>query len=416
MSAVTEVEERAARNAVLSPASLLARAERLARDLAAHAAARDLAGEPAREAYADAYARIRADRLGALRVPARLGGAGGSVRDLATLVITLASGDSSVAQALLPHFVFVERTLLMATPAQVDDYLGRIAGGALVGGASAERGTGVRGEVHTLLRREGNGYRLDGIKHYSTGALIGDLVKVTAVDDAGDSVLVVLPAGREGIRLLDDWDGMGQRGTVSGTSHFENVAVAGHEVLRTQRWSTERHHTGAASQIVHCGIQVGIALAALRDAVAWGRRGLRGVKESGVAKPQDDPYVLQVLGDISAQAEAARALTLHAADQVDAAARARFGDEASAEDVARLAAHASVVTAQAKVIATQAGLHAGQALFDVGGAATTLREHNFDRHWRNARTHATHDPVAYKLKAVGNALLNDVAPPVSYLY
>ena len=32
------------------------------------------------------------------------------------------------------------------------------------------------------------------------------------------------------------------------------------------------------------------------------------------------------------------------------------------------------------------------------------------RHWRNARTHASHDPVAWKYHHVGNYLLNDVMP------
>lgn len=33
------------------------------------------------------------------------------------------------------------------------------------------------------------------------------------------------------------------------------------------------------------------------------------------------------------------------------------------------------------------------------------------RHWRNARTHASHDPVAWKYHHMGDYMLNDVLPP-----
>jgi hypothetical protein len=37
--------------------------------------------------------------------------------------------------------------------------------------------------------------------------------------------------------------------------------------------------------------------------------------------------------------------------------------------------------------------------------------YDLSRHWRNARTHASHDPVAWKYHHIGNYLLNDVLPP-----
>ena len=38
-------------------------------------------------------------------------------------------------------------------------------------------------------------------------------------------------------------------------------------------------------------------------------------------------------------------------------------------------------------------------------------KYDLSRHWRNARTHASHDPVAWKYHHVGNFMLNDVLPP-----
>lgn len=43
--------------------------------------------------------------------------------------------------------------------------------------------------------------------------------------------------------------------------------------------------------------------------------------------------------------------------------------------------------------------------------AEAAARHDLSRHWRNARTHASHDPVDWKYHHVGNYLLNHVLPP-----
>jgi len=395
----------------LSVAKLLEQGRALARELAAESAEYDQLGK----ANFSAFARVSQSRLGAIRVPKYYGGAEGSMIDLVTLIIALASGDPSVAQGLLPHFVFVERTLLMADEQQKQLFLRQISDGKLVGGASAELGGRFRGEVRTLLSAEGNHYRLNGEKHYCTGAGMGQLLKVLAVDENGESVLVVIPANRAGVVIHDDWDGMGQRGTLSGRTGLQNVRVEPPEVMRVQRWQTQRHHTGAASQIIHCAIEVGIAQAALADAAQWARHHTRAVKESGIAQASADPYLLYTVGEIAARVHSAEALVYAATEKIDQAATARFAS-LSAQEIEQRAIDASIMTAEAKVIASEAALFACQSLFDVGGAAMTRRLHGFDRHWRNARTHTTHDPAAWKYRAIGDYLVNQQPPPISYLY
>jgi alkylation response protein AidB-like acyl-CoA dehydrogenase len=101
---------------------------------------------------------------------------------------------------------------------------------------------------------------------------------------------------------------------------------------------------------------------------------------------------------------------------VDRAAHARFSGVHDASEIENLTVQAAIAVSEAKIITTEAALAAGQLLYDVGGASTTFQESNFDRHWRNARTHTTHDPVAYKFKVVGNYLLNKTPPPISLFY
>ncbi|MDF7660863.1 acyl-CoA dehydrogenase family protein [Erwiniaceae bacterium L1_54_6] len=395
----------------LEPEILLTRAKALGEQLAAEAAEYDRIGK----ANFSAFARISHLQLGALRVPREYGGAGGTMPDLARLVATLAQGDPSVAQAMLPHFVFVERTRLMATPAQCDYFLSRVAQGTLVGGASAELGGQYRGEVRTRLSRNGDAYRLSGEKHYSTGALMGQLLKVLALDDDDQSVLVVIPSDRAGVVRHDDWSGMGQRGTLSGRTELHQVRVDEQEIMRVHPWQQQRHHTGSASQIIHCAIEVGIAQAALVDAAGWARSKVRAVRESGQPQGNKDPYLLHKVGEIAARAHSAEALVLLAAEQVERAGVARFAG-ATPEEIEQLAIDAAVITAEAKAIATEAALFACQTMFDVGGASMTLRQHGFDRHWRNARTHTTHDPIAWKYRAIGDYRVNHRPPPISYLY
>jgi len=358
---------------------------------------------------------IRQSGIMNIRIPARWGGPEGSISDLMRIVVHVATADSNVMQALLYHLLFIERMRLMATPAQCQRYLPQALEGKLFGGADSERGGQFRGDIQTRLHRQGERYILQGVKHYSTGALFCDLLKIRALNDEGQAVSVVIPADRLGVTRLDDWDGMGQCLTASGTTLLEQVEVFPDEIVHDAIWATQRHHTGTLSQLIHAAIDAGIALAALQDAVQIGRTA-RPLKESGVDRASEDPYVLSVIGRISAHARAAEAMVHRAALQLDLAADARFGAEASLAEVERLAAEAAVVTAEAKAVTSEVSIQVSQWLFDAGGASAALRQHNHDRHWRNARTHTLHDPVAYKYKAVGNYLLNGQYPPVSYTY
>src|ERR1700749_4760872 len=61
-----------------------------------------------RRAPHEEYALLKQQRLGALRVPAELGGGGCSIRALFETVIELAAADPDVAHSLRNHFLFVE--------------------------------------------------------------------------------------------------------------------------------------------------------------------------------------------------------------------------------------------------------------------------------------------------------------------
>ncbi|WP_413105184.1 hypothetical protein [Streptomyces sp. Inha503] len=87
------------------------------------------------------------------------------------------------------------------------------------------------------------------------------------------------------------------------------------------------------------------------------------------------------------------------------------GGEPALAQAATEVAQAQVVAAQA--VAAQAALRVAERLYDVGGASATRREFNFDRHWRNARTLVSHNPIAHKARVVGDYLLNAEPPPLN---
>ena len=122
----------------------------------------------------------------------------------------------------------------------------------------------------------------------------------------------------------------------------------------------------------------------------------------------DDPYVQESVGQIAATAYAADAVVIKAADALDAAWAGGLSNE--------LLTTAAIEVAQAQFFAVQAALKASELLFDVGGATTTSREHNLDRHWRNARTVANHNPRQWKAAAVGSFHLTGTPPPTTGLF
>jgi alkylation response protein AidB-like acyl-CoA dehydrogenase len=72
----------------------------------------------------------------------------------------------------------------------------------------------------------------------------------------------------------------------------------------------------------------------------------------------------------------------------------------------------SLDAARAKLIVDDLAFKSATLLFDVGGASTTQKRYNLDRHWRNARTLASHNPNPLKARAIGDYEVNGTPPPI----
>lgn len=363
--------------------------------------------EAARELPYALVRRIAEAGLLTWRIPKAYGGPGGSVRDTIRFVIDLAGVDANIAQALRPNFGTVEGLLYGQDEGERERWFARLLAGDIFGNAGLERG-GAHGAVTSTLIREGDHFRANGSKYYSTGALFADWISSFSLDENGQEVGFIVPRQTPGLTLVDDFDTIGQRLTASGSTHYQNVLVHPENVRPRLFPRDRRNPITPVFQLFLAAVEAGIARNALHDAAAFARDKARPIRHSSAARSVDDPYVQEAIGQIAAQAYAAEATVLRAADAIDAA----WADHLSDAALTR----ASVEVAQAQYFAVAAALKAAELAFDVGGASATDRKYNLDRHWRNARTVANHNPRQWKAAASGAWHLQGIAPPTTGLF
>ena len=153
-------------------------------------------------------------------------------------------------------------------------------------------------------------------------------------------------------------------------------------------------------------VLTGITRAALRDGIAALKRRGRNYPQGLAETPSDDPQLLQVVGDVSADTFAAQAALDKAARSLDDIVAARLGGDGSRQQLI----DAEVAVTQAQLVTVAAALRATANVFDALGASGVSEELLLDRHWRNARTLASHNPRVYKARILGDWLINGKDP------
>jgi alkylation response protein AidB-like acyl-CoA dehydrogenase len=348
--------------------------------------------------------------LGRLRVPVSEGGGGASVREFFASLIALAEADSNVAHILRTHFWFVEQQLVAADPAARARGLAIINSDELVGNGFSERSKHAVG-LHfdtTITPHPGGGYRLRGEKFYSTGTMYCDHTQIWASSGEHSIAGAVVPINRDGVTVEDDWDGFGQTLTGTGTTRLHDVAVHEHEFFDLGDPDDQpTGYMGAFLQLYLQAVTAGILRSVRNDAVSLVQRRARNFSHASADSAAEDRQVLQVVGEISADAFAAEAIVLAAADAIQAAIDSVVDGTPSPT----VAEAAQLAAAQAKIAIDRFSYATAAKLFDVGGASATQKVHNLDRHWRNARVASTHNPTFLKASAVGDHHVNGASFP-----
>jgi SfnB family sulfur acquisition oxidoreductase len=383
---------------ITSDAEAISVARRLGARFAEHDAQRD---RDRLLAY-DLMDELSASGLLAITVPKECGGAGVTARTLGEVFVYLSAGDSSLGQIPQNHFFFVNLLAWSATPEQRKFFYDELLAGKRFANALSERGTRTARDYVIGFERQPDGsWVLDGTKYYCTGSPFAHWIPVYANDSSGRTHAAWVPADHPGVTVVDDWNGMGQRTTGSGTVRFEAVDVPDEHVVSVSGVFDKTETFGAFGQFMHACVDLGIAVAALRD----GKRLIHAIArpwwEAEVQRAADEPAVIEKFGELALAVRGARALVHDAADALDRAA-ADLTEESSAE--------ASVAVAAARAAADAAALTVATEVFSLIGTRSSDQSLNLSRHWRNARTHTLHDPRRWKVRHIGDWELNDIAP------
>lgn len=345
-------------------------------------------------------AELRGIGFGTWRVPAAFGGSPVPLEALFARLIRLSAADASLGHVWRGHIAFVES--LRQQPAGVAaPWFERILAGDFVGNAQSERHDTARLETR-IDRSEGRAL-LSGTKYYTTGSIYADWIHLAALD-GNERVAVTVSTRHDGVRSTDDWDGFGQVLTGSGTTVFDRVPVGDDGILPPPDTALEArwHHLGSVLQLALIAVIAGIAQRALDDTVAFVTPRRRTFGFAGETLPREDPLVQLVVGELSVAAATSRRLVLSVAADLGAASDHGAGAERMREiqfEVFRL-----------QELIPRLVLDATTRLFEVGGASAVGTGFALDRHWRNVRTIASHNPVIQRTRALGQFALTGSLP------
>ncbi|HEY9637888.1 MAG TPA: acyl-CoA dehydrogenase family protein [Coleofasciculaceae cyanobacterium] len=370
--------------------------------LAASAVERDRqAGAPDEEVR-----QLRNAGLLPLVVPKAYGGVGATWIEAFKIVQELSKADGSIGQLYANQIILSVLPQIAGTPAQADRYYRATAQNHLFwGNALNARDTRLK------IEPEDNHFRVNGIKTFGTGTVAADLRAFSAMQDGVDMPIVfVLPKDREGIVYNNDWDNMGQRRTASGSFTFHNVLVTPDEILGPPPSPESAFATFlfVVNQLAKTHVYLGITEGAFEAAKDYTTTATRPWITSGVDRASKDPFIMHHYGELWMQLKAAISLAEQAGQQVQSAWEK--GEALTHQERGEVA----IAVYTAKAFVTKIGLDITSRIFDVMGARSTAARYGCDRYWRDLRTFTLHDPVDYKLRDIGNWVLNQELPMVTH--
>lgn len=376
----------------------LAKAVELAGQFAEDAVERDKAGgRPDRQLQL-----LKQSGLLTILIPREFGGQGQKWSTALKIVREFAKVDGSLGHLYGYHFGSVHGAYLHGSPEQAADLYRR---------SAAENwfwGNARNSFSKTLFgQREGDHYVIDGFKPFTSGSHVADYLMISWLDPTGQEyTFAAIPADRVGVKIHNDWDGIGQRQTGSGRISFDRVKVHQNEVLDRKSNSGKPFQSAGVlqQQSTLLNVFIGSAQGALIAARDYTREKSRPWIYSGVEKHTDDPWVKRTYGDLFIKTQAATLLADRALDAVDAVWDRGFDltEEERGE--------AAITVAAANAFAGDTALEVTSKIFEVMGARSATNANGFDRFWRNVRTHTLHNPAEYKIRNVGTWFLEGAYP------
>jgi len=282
----------------------------------------------------------------------------------------------TVAMGVSVHVLACNALAVAGTPEQVERWLPDLLGGDLLGAyclSEAESGSDAAA-MRTRAVRAGDGWVLSGVKAWITHAGMADTYTVFARTSspveggrAADGISAFLvPADAPGLSVAAPEHKMGFAGSRTAQVGFDGVRLDGDRLLGEEgRGFAIAKSALDAGRLGIAAVAVGIAQAALEDAVAYSRQreqfGRPIIEHQGLG---------WMLADMATAVAASRALYLQGAAELD-----RGGD------ATRLRAAASM----AKTFCTDQAVRVTTDAVQVFGGAGYLSDHRAERLMREAK-------------------------------
>jgi alkylation response protein AidB-like acyl-CoA dehydrogenase len=364
--------------------------------------ARDQAGKPP----FDEVSRLRESGLLTLLVPAGLGGGGADWPTAYAVVREIAAADGAIGQLLGCHYFMSWSARFFTEPAPAARLERRSAAEQWCWGGGL-----ARQEPALTLSRDGRGFALTGRQSFAAGVLVADRLAVRAVRaDTGEPFAVVVDPALPGVVIDGDADPFGQRLAAGGSVEFDAVPIAADDVLGSlvadeDVLSPLTALVSPVGRLLSAQLRLGMAEGVLAEAREYSRTGQSHWHPDWPVGSPQDPQVLTAYGELTVLTRSASALADQARDAVHGGL-AR-GEDLGYDEYAEI----SVLVAMAEAAASRAVQESTARALDIIGVRSASSRLGFDRFWRNARTHTLYEPVAHRLRDVGDYFLNGTHPP-----
>ncbi|HEY7364114.1 MAG TPA: acyl-CoA dehydrogenase family protein [Methylomirabilota bacterium] len=327
-------------------------------------------------------------------IPRHYGGLGLDMPTYIGVIRTIAGGCANTAMTLHMHSTVMRFIAALGTEDQKRRYFGEVVtGGKLFGSWGSEPAVSFSRAflIETAIREDGDGWVIDGVKHFCTMAHGASYYMVWCAiagePDMGKAVrLAVVPADTPGMTTDGKWDTLGMRGTYSPSVTFTGVRVGGEAALG---------RPGAALQagivesfgLGYAAVFTGIAEAALAFALDYARK--RIVRPENVAVAQD-PTVQRHIGGLVVHLDAVRLV---------------LADSAAAWEAADVVERVNLAN-RAKYLATEVSLEVTSKVIQVTGGRGAYKDYPAERAFRDVRTSTLMPPTMDRmLETIGKSAL-----------
>lgn len=312
-----------------------------------------------------------------LTLPKEYGGQGFTVYDTILVQEKLASYDGSTA--LVVGWTLLHVGNVYEHKVWKDNQLARFAEevfrGAIVNSAVSEFATGspVRGgRPQTTAVKEGNGWRINGRKNYTTGAPILDFFNTSAwIQEENQVGFFLIPKDTPGLSVEENWDVISMRGTGSHDLVLDNVFVEESSLVEIPNYNTGFKLNAWLLTIP--ATYLGIAQAARDYAVEFATTHSPNSIDGTIA---DLPNVQQLIGEIDIELTKAR-FTLYGAASTALNERTRE----QSINVVNIAKH----------VVTNAAITVVDKAMRLVGAKSLQRNNPLQRYYRDVRA-GLHNP------------------------